>query len=54
MNNLENHLETLSWKSYHLGQLFMAQVMKRTLQSLMNDLDESIATLEKQIEGNNE
>ena len=29
--DIKETMETLSWKSYYMGQIFMANVMKRSL-----------------------
>lgn len=54
MSDFTETMEALSWKSYYLGQLFMANVMKRSLLSMVKDLDDAIADLEKKSEANNE
>ena len=47
MSEIDEVMESLSWKSYYLGQVYMANVMKRSLLSMVKDLDEAIAYLEK-------
>lgn len=51
---IKDTMETLSWKSYYMGQIFMANVMKRSLLSMIKDIDEAIKDLENQSEMNNE
>lgn len=46
MSELTEQMEALSWKSYYLGQIFMANVMKRSLLSMVKDIDDAIADLE--------
>ena len=54
MSEITDVMETLSWKSYYMGQIFMANVMKRSLLSMVKDIDAAIADLEKQNEAHNE
>lgn len=46
MSEITKTMESLSWKSYYMGQIFMANVMKRSLLSMIKDIDESITMLE--------
>ena len=50
MSEITEAMETLSWKSYYMGQIFMANVMKRSLLSMIKDIDQAIADLEKRSE----
>ena len=50
MSELTEQMEALSWKSYYMGQIFMANVMKRSLLSMVKDIDAAIADLEKRSE----